>query len=88
MSDTARDPLPAMTVPQESSRERTAVGKSLFWFYGSCALVSLGAAIAAVSFLTFGDREGSGLPGTIGIVMIAVGVIGAFVGLARARRVA
>jgi hypothetical protein len=66
--------------------ERTTVGKPLFWFYASCALVSLGAAIAAVSFLTFGDRDGTSGPGIAGVAMVALGILGAFVSLTRARR--
>ena len=72
-----------MTNPRSS--ERTHWSPALIAFYVCCGLVSLGAAIAAVSLLTFGDRPGTGKIGAVGIAMIAGGAIGAFVSLRRAR---
>jgi hypothetical protein len=69
-----------------SEREQTHWSPGLIGFYVSCASVSLGAAVASVSFLTFGDREGTGKFGAVGIGMIVLGAAGALFSLRKARK--
>lgn len=62
----------------------------LVMFYASCAAVSLGAGMAAMGFLLFTDKfyVEAGLTVFLrvaGLILVVLGIIGAFVFLGRAR---
>lgn len=63
----------------------------LVMFYASCAAVSLGAGLAAMGFLLFTDKfyVDAGLTVFLrvtGVILVVLGIVGAFVFLGRARR--
>ena len=63
----------------------------LVMFYASCAAVSLGAGMAAMGFLLFTDTfyVDSGLTMFLrvaGVILVVLGVVGAFVFLGKARK--
>lgn len=71
-----------------AAAERTRI-RGLVLFYASCAAVSLGAGMAAMGFLLFTDEfftELSWFLKIVGSLLCVVGIVGAFVFLARARR--
>ena len=60
-------------------------------FYASCAAVSVGAAMAAMGFLLFTDdyyveRGLTMFLRVAGLILVVLGVVGAFVFLGKARR--
>ena len=86
---TRRTDADARIDPRASSApptEQTTWSLGLIGFYASCAAVSLGAAIAAVSWLTFGGREGTTGIGAFGLTLSLTGVVGALFSLRSARR--
>ena len=67
------------------ARDEARLSASLYAFYASCAVVSLGAAIAASCWITFGDRPFARRLAWVGIAMVALGIASAFRFLRRAR---
>lgn len=71
--------------PPAHNPEPTTFSPGLIGFYASCAVVSLGAAVASVGGIVFGGQEYAGTVITVGVLMILVGGLGAFRFLRAAR---
>ena len=71
--------------PAPQQRDEAKLSPALYAFYASCAVVSLGAAIAASCWITFGERPIARKIAWVGVAMIVLGITGAFVFLKRAR---
>ena len=65
--------------------EPTKFSPGLIGFYASCAMTSLGAAVAAVGWVVFGGEDFANTVGTVGVVMIVAGILGALRFLKAAR---
>jgi hypothetical protein len=71
--------------PAPPRRDEAKLSPPLYAFYASCALVSLGAAIAASCWITFGERPIARRIAWVGVAMVVLGIAGAFWFLNRAR---
>jgi hypothetical protein len=91
MTESSSDMQAAESPPRTNHKLEGTRIPGLIMFYASCAAVSLGAGLAAMGFLLFTDKfyVESGLTMFLrvtGVILVVVGVVGAFVFLGRARR--